>query len=135
MQTSICHVLLKAVSKAGYVSPLLLSVGIFIHQTTCSRALLDVLSSLGLSASYHQVMVFERSAATTRSEDGLAPGLLCNDGSVNFRQWVADNFDFNKDTLTGENTTYTIISYISPKFDFGSYLRQVTAADVLKMAE
>ena len=60
---------MQAVSKQGYISPLILTVGIFVQQTTRSNVLLDVLSSLGLCASYAEVIKFERPAAVTRSED------------------------------------------------------------------
>ena len=94
LQTTICHILMQAVSKKGYISPLMLSVGTFVHQTTRSKVLLDVLSSLGLCASYVGVIKFEKSAAATTSED--FPLLTSpNDGSTRFCQWVADNFDFN----------------------------------------
>ena len=36
LQTSICHILMQAVSKQSYISPLILSVGISVHQTTRS---------------------------------------------------------------------------------------------------
>ena len=36
LQTSICHILMQVVSNQGYISPLMLSVGIFIHQTARS---------------------------------------------------------------------------------------------------
>ena len=94
LQTTICHILMQAVSKNGYISPLMLSVGTFVHQTTRSKVLLDVLSSLGLCASYVGVIKFEKSAAATTSED--FPLLTSpNDDSTRFCQWVADNFDFN----------------------------------------
>ena len=64
-----------------------------------------------------------------------------NDDSTKFCQWVTDNFDFNEDTLIGKNTTHTmgIISCISPKSDFGSYLKiprkQTTPTELLQIAE
>ena len=107
LQTSICHILMQFVSKQGYISPLKLSVGIFVHQTARSEVLLDVLSSLGPCTSYSEVIKFERSAVVTRSED-FALLTSPNDDSTRFCQWAADNFDFNEDTLTGENTTHTM---------------------------
>ena len=71
---------MEAVLKQGYISLLMLSVRIFVHQTTRSKVLVDVLSSLGLCASYPEVMKFERSAAVTRSED--FPIMMAVPGSV-----------------------------------------------------
>ena len=83
----------------------MLSVEIFAHQVTRWKVLLDVLSSLGLSASYAELIKFERSAAVTRYED--FPQLTTpNDDSTRFCQWVADNFDFNEDNFTDKNTTH-----------------------------
>lgn len=91
--------------KARLYFPLMLSVEIFAHQVTRWKVLLDVLSSLGLSASYAELIKFERSAAVTRYED--FPQLTTpNDDSTRFCQWVAGNFDFNEDTFTDKNTTH-----------------------------
>lgn len=91
--------------KAWLYFPLMLSVEIFAHQATRWTVLLDVLSPLGRSASYAELIKFERSAAVTRSED--FPLLTTpNDGSTRFCQWVPDNFDFNEDTFTDKNTTH-----------------------------
>ena len=140
LQTSICDILMQAVSKQGYIFPFMFSVGMFFYQTTQSKVLSDLLSSLGLCASYAELIKFERSAAVTRSED--FPLLTSpSDESTRLCQWVSDNFDFNEDTLTGENTTHTmdIISCISPKSDFGSYLmiprRRTPPTELLQIAE
>ena len=131
---------MQAVSKQGYISPLILSVGIFVHQTTRSKVLLDVSLLPGLCDSYAKVIKIERSATVTRSEDFLRL-ISLNDDSTRFFQWVAHNFDFNEDTLTGKNTTRTtgIISWIIPKSDFGSYLkiprRQTNPTELLQIAE
>ena len=74
---------MQAVSKQDYISLLMLSVGIFVHQTTRSKVLLDVLSSLGFCASYAEVIKFERLAAVTRSED-FALLTSPNDDSTRF---------------------------------------------------
>ena len=108
LQISLCHIIMQAAGNQSYISPLLLSVGLFIHQTTRSGVFLDVLSSLGLSASYSQVMAFERSAVVSESIYDLPPGIAekCKGGG--FCQWVAYNFDYNEDTLTGHDTTHVM---------------------------
>ena len=108
LQTSLCHVIMQAAGKQSYISPLMMSVGLFIHQTTRSRVILDVLSSLGLCVSYDQVMAFERAAAVTHTIHDLAPGLVSKEGGGGFCQWVADNFDYNEDTVSGHNTTHVM---------------------------
>ena len=53
--------------------------------------------------SCNHMLSFKRSA-TVMSTPGLQK---VNDGG-GFCQWVADNFDFNEDTLTGQDTTHVI---------------------------
>ena len=108
LQTSLCHIIMQAAGKQQYISPLMMSVGLFIHQTTRSRLILDVLSSLGLCVSYDQVMAFERAAVCTHTINDLTPGLLSKDKRGGFCQWVADNFDYNEDTISGHNTTHVM---------------------------
>ena len=52
LKTGICHVVMNAAGQQSFISPLLLSVGFSIHQTTSTRILLDVLLSLGLCVPY-----------------------------------------------------------------------------------
>ena len=108
LKVSLCHVIMQATGKQSYISPLLLSVGLFIHQSTRSRVLLDVLSSLGFSASYDQVMAFERSAVVSHSINDLPPGLVGAQDGGGFCQWVADNFDYNEDTISGHDSTHVM---------------------------
>ena len=72
-----------------------------------SQIIFDILSSLGLCASYQQVMSFEKAAAVHVS-NGFLDAELNKGEKLPFCQWVADNFDFNEDTLTGENTTHVM---------------------------
>lgn len=99
--TTLCHIILQA-SHQSFISPLLLSTGLFIHQTTRSRVALNLLSSLGASASYDQVMDFEKAAASQGNEE---PNQSTAKG---FSQWVADNFDHNEDTLNGHQSTHVM---------------------------
>ena len=64
---SIAHAIMQFTQKEGYLSPLLLSLGLFVHQTTRSRVLIDKLYSLGYSVSYTEVMKFERNAAVSNA--------------------------------------------------------------------
>ena len=138
LQTSISHVIMNATSKKGYISPLFLTIGIFIHQTTRSRVLIDVLWSLGLCASYNQVMAFERCAAVTKSDNDLPADLAVNDGQT-YCQWVVDNFDLIEDTINGSGSTHTMgmISCHTPKINghFKIPMKNVTAADIATAAK
>ena len=108
LQLSVAHVIMQAAGNKSFISPLLLAVGLFIHQTTRSRLLIDVLSSLGRCVSYSQVMAFERSAVVSRSVEDSPPGLIQHGHNGGFCQWVADNFDYNEDTTTGHDTTHVM---------------------------
>ncbi|XP_048253265.1 uncharacterized protein LOC124140320 [Haliotis rufescens] len=106
---SLCHILMNAVAPNPYQSPLLFSTGLFIHQTTRSKLVLNLLSSLGMTMSYDTILDFERSAVTSRNIDDLHPGIGVNeDGTEGFCQWIADNFDYNEDTISGHNSTHVM---------------------------
>ena len=46
LQLSVAHVIMQAAGNKSFISPLMLAVDVFIYQTTRSRLLMDVLSSL-----------------------------------------------------------------------------------------
>ena len=62
---SIAHAIMQWSKKEDYLSPLLLTVGFFIHRATRSRVVVDVLYSLGYSVSYTEIMDSEMSAAVS----------------------------------------------------------------------
>ena len=140
-QTSLSHVLMHAVGKKSFMSPLLLLIDLLIHQTTYSRVLLDVLSTLGLSVPYDQVIAFERSAAVEQSVSDVPPGLSANTNNGGFCQWIADNFYYNEDTVTGSDSTYTmgIIACQTPAGKNTEFTRikrrPVTAENLLRTGE
>ena len=117
LSVSLAHIVMQATAKEGFISPLLLSIGIYIHQVTRSRSLIDLLSALGLCASYTIVMNFERSAAFARIEDEYTATDKATEQN-SFCQWVADNYDFIEDTLNGSNSTHTmgIITCQTPEY-------------------
>ena len=83
-------------------------------------------------------MRFECAAAASRESDIDIPQ---NDNGNNFCQWVADNFDFNEDTLHGKNTTHVmgIISCITPKIElcgsFSIQRKEVSPEEILKISD
>ena len=66
-KVGIAHAIMQCCRKEGYISPLLLAVGLFVHQVTQSRVLVDVLHTLGFSVGYSQVISFEKCAAVSAS--------------------------------------------------------------------
>ena len=140
IQIAICHVIMQAAGNQTFLSPLLLSIGLFIHQTTRSRVLLDVLSSLGLSVSYSQVIAFERSTAVNQTMPNSSSGIVDIDKGGGFCQWVADNFDYNEDTVSGHDTTHvmgiiscqTITTNNNTKSEVVVPRRNVSASDILE---
>ena len=130
--------IMQSAGQQSYISFLLLSAGIFIHQETRSQVLIDVLSSLGLSTSYDQVMAFERAAVFNGYEHSLPPGIGQQTDATGFCQWVADNFDWNEDILTGHDTMRVmgIIACQTPRnadccLD-AIQCKSIKAADVMK---
>ena len=94
---------------------MLLAVGLFVHQITRSRVLIDVLYSLGFSVSYDEVINFERNAAVSSADSMDSDDVETS--RTSFLQFIADNFDHNEDTKTGDNTTHVmgIISSHAPQ--------------------
>ena len=112
------HVIMQWCKKEGYQSPLLLAVGLFVHQITRSQVLVDVLCAMGFSLSYSAIMNFEKCAAisTIKFSD-----IQSNEESLErFLQFIANNFDHDEDTTTGASTTHVmgIISAEYPKSKF-----------------
>ena len=92
--------------KEGYQSPLPLAIGLFVHQITGSRVLVDVLYVLGLSLSYSAILDFEKYASVSPIE---FTDMLSEEESMEcFLQFVGDNFDHNEDTTTGACTTHVM---------------------------
>ena len=65
--TLLCQLMMQIISRRLYFFPSSLSVGIFLHQTIQSRVFLEALSSLGLYASYSNVMECEQGAGASRT--------------------------------------------------------------------
>ena len=47
----------------GYLSPLLMAIGLFLHKVSRSQLLVDVLHLVGFSVSYSEVLKFQICAA------------------------------------------------------------------------
>lgn len=97
--TSIAHSIIAATRSASFISPLLLGVGSFLYKKYGSSNLINVLSSLGFSASYNSISLFEDSCAFHPARNILPHA---------FSQFVFDNADFNSNTIDGKNTFHAM---------------------------
>ena len=89
---------MQAMRPNSFIPPLQIGLGVQLHHLHGSRALVDLLHSLGFCSSYHEVQIFEKSAA---SSQGTA---LSGVKSDSFIQFAADNVDHNIRTLEGLGT-------------------------------
>ena len=93
--TAISHALIAAFRPRSFISPLLLAIGIYLHQKYASRELIDILNSLGFAVSYREVQRYEYSMMAGESPSYDLDGFL---------QFIFDNADFNVHSLDGYNT-------------------------------
>ena len=61
----VVHVLMQFCKNEGYLSPLLLAIGLLVHKVSRSRLLVDVLHSVGFSVSYPEILMVEKCAAVS----------------------------------------------------------------------
>ncbi|KAF4529941.1 hypothetical protein B566_EDAN016852 [Ephemera danica] len=92
---------MSAARPRSYISPLLLGLGVYVHRLFGSRQVVDLLSALGCSVSYHEVQRFEASAVM-RSEESKQ---LDGDALI---QYVYDNADHNAATLDGSGSFHVL---------------------------
>lgn len=110
------HVVMNAARPKSFKSPLLLSIAVTLHRKFGSKSIIDLLHSLGLSASYKEALLYERLAAieyTLKIKIGPS-GIL-----KPFMQFGMDNADFNTNTLTGKDSFhyFGIVGILASKLD------------------
>ncbi|KAG5896996.1 hypothetical protein JTB14_018511 [Gonioctena quinquepunctata] len=88
--TSIAHSIIGATRPASFISPLLLGVGSFLYKKYGFSNLINVLSTLGFSASYNFISLYEDFCAFRPARNILPHA---------FSQFVFDNADFNSNTI------------------------------------
>ena len=105
--TAIAHSIIKSCRPRSFVSPVLLSIGTYIHRKYASRELIDILSSLSFCDNYREV---QRLTAAFLVEEGPSYHL------GNFTQFIFDNADINVSTLTGHDTFHAMggIACVTP---------------------
>ena len=105
--TAIAHAVISACRPRSFISPLLLSIAMYIHHKYASRELIDILSSISFADDYREVQRFENSLLSVGEPSYDFNG---------FTQFVFDNADFNVATLTGHNTFHAMggIACVTP---------------------
>ena len=94
----------------SYTSNLQLALGIYIYRKTGSRLIIDLLTKLGVCASYHNIQLHEASSIMD------PPKMNIDDAFV---QYVFDNTDHNVSTLSGRETFHCLggIAVYTPEFE------------------
>lgn len=105
--TVLAHCLISLIKPRSFLSPVLLGITAYIYQSIGSKVLIDLLSSMGLCASYHDIKVLETSLI-------MAPKSTLKQGT--FVQYAFDNCDFNVNTIDGNGTFHNMagIKCITP---------------------
>lgn len=101
---------MAALRPRSFRSPLQLGLAVYFHRQYASERLVDVLSSLGVCASYKETLLYEASSLF-HPLPSIAPP---EDGC--FLQYVCDNADHNVASLDGCNTFHSMgmIKIIAP---------------------
>lgn len=96
-----------AVRPKNFFSSLRLGIGTYVYKKFASRVLIDVLSAVGISASYSDVRNYEQTAIRRPDRRILLPS---------FTQFVFDNADFKVNSLDGLNNFHAMggIQCITP---------------------
>lgn len=104
---AIAHAILKAARPRCFLSKVLLAVGCYLKKKFGSKLLIDTLSAIGFSCSYWEIQLLELSCIFRQQPRVLPTG---------FSQWVADNADFNVNTLDGRNSWHVmaLIQCVTP---------------------
>ena len=111
LTTTLGQALISGVRPKSYISPVLLSLAVYIHRYFGTRELIDKLNSSGLVPTYGEVLRYEYSATVHASREGalsLSPKELL--------QFSFDNADKNVKTLDGHGTFHGMggIAIITP---------------------
>lgn len=104
----IAHSIISAIRPKSFNSTLQLATGLYINRKSGSKLIVNLLSKLGVCASYHSVAIHELSAIKAEVTKIEKP---C------FTQYVFDNADHNPCTIDGNNTMHIMggICCVAPK--------------------
>lgn len=99
---ALSYAIMVAVRPKSFLSSLMIGVSIYCYKKFGSKLLLNLLATLGFSASYDEASRLEGSYVMQAKE-------VVVDGSVNpFNQFIFDNADFNVNTLDGHSTFHAM---------------------------
>ncbi|KAF0716418.1 SWIM-type domain-containing protein [Aphis craccivora] len=109
--TALSHAIMKCTRPRTFLSRLLLGISVFLHRRYGSKRLLDMLSNLGFSNKYNEVLLYESAAVNHPKPKILSPAAGA------FIQYSADNADININTIDGHNTVHImgVIQIVTPK--------------------
>lgn len=96
---TVANSIIAAARPRSYISPLQIGLGIYLHRKFASRSLVDMLSNIGISVSYKEVLKYETSLTQNN--------LLKIDPNA-FLQFVFDNADHNVRTIDGHGTFHAM---------------------------
>ena len=107
---AIAHSIISACRPRSFISPLLLSIAVYIHRRYGSRELIDILNSLSFSDDYHEIQ---------RLNTALMQSGVTDYDLGNCTQFIFDNADFNVNTLTGHDTFHAMggLACVTPPCD------------------
>ncbi|CAG5075386.1 Protein of unknown function [Cotesia congregata] len=96
---NIAHAIISSIRPKSFNSHLQLAIVTYIHKKSGSRLIIDLLSKLGVCASYYNIQLFE---ASTMMDP---PKMVIDDV---FGQYIFDNTDHNAKTLDGKRTFHCL---------------------------
>lgn len=96
---NIAHAIISSLRPKSFNSHLQLAVGTYIYKKSGSRLIIDLLSKLGVTATYYNIQLFEASTM-------MDPPKMVVDEV--FAQYVFDNTDHNAKTLDGKRTFHCL---------------------------
>ena len=106
---STSQVVTAACRPRSYVSPMLLSLSVYLHKMYGSKELISLLHNFGLSASYQEATQLESALLQTCGSSAVP----LSDG---FIQFAFDNADVNVATLTGKPNVQLHVAMTSDTF-------------------
>lgn len=109
----LAHSIIRALRPKSFISTLHQATGLYINRKSGSKLIVDLLSNLGVCASYYDVALHEMSAIKAEVTTITPPVFL---------QYIYDNADHNAQTLDGKNTIHVAagIAALHPPSSLGT---------------
>ncbi|CAG5109356.1 Protein of unknown function [Cotesia congregata] len=96
----IAHSIISMIRPKSFISNLQLAIATYVHRKAGSKLIIDLLSKLGICATYYSLQLFE--ASTIKN----LPEVIIDDDT--FVQFVFGNTDHNVGTLDGQETFHCL---------------------------